>query len=662
MTHPVRPFAKRAGAQRSRHPPVIGFLVDRVDDSYQNQLLGALVDATGAVGASLVCFCASPLHPASSGPERHHAFHLASVDSVDALVVSTPTLVCALGHEELTRQLARFSGIPVVSMGAEWNGVASIVLDNEQAMQSITRHLITEHRCRRTAFLRGPVANTEAQARYRGYVAALREAGIEVDTSLIVQGDFHPESGAEAVRVLLDERKVAFDSIVASNDDMAVAAIHALQARGVRVPANVKVAGFDDDVTAQYELPSLTTMRQQVSALAMEAVKLAITGLEIDVSERRHLIRTELVKRRSCGCPLEREQFSVAAPKKPEHGEQEPALIQKRPELLSDMLAAAPDLLGHDSCVKLLDGFLAGLMNKSVTAFVESWDDVLREAIQRGSDLRRFQAITTVLRRGAIPTLIRLPGMLLRAETMLHEARVLLANVIHQRATQRQLQEKRVTGKLCDVAQALIVASDTFQVAETLARHLRELRIPSCCLAVYDPRANASAQRRVRIMLLYRDGEVLPISAGEQFCLESELVSERLLRTRETRSSVVMPLCFGDRRLGIAIFEMGTRDGTVYEALRAQTSAALEAAAHGADVVEVDRERDQLIEQAARELANLRRLSPANSDELDAQLTKLESTLDALLDLRTQPKTLRAPSAPPLFAGAVLGAVDEPGS
>src|SRR5690606_16740562 len=150
--------------------------------------------------------------------------------------------------------------------------------------------------------------------------------------------------------------------------------------------------------------------------------------------------------------------------------EPEPPLIRQRQALSRQMLECAPELLSPAQCDRLLHGFFAGLMNKSMTAFVEAWDDVLRFAPENDWEVRRYQAITTVLRRGAVPPLIPYPGMLLRAETMLHEARVLLANVIHQRATQLQLQEKRLTARICEVAQSLIVATDTGQLASSVAQ------------------------------------------------------------------------------------------------------------------------------------------------------------------------------------------------
>jgi hypothetical protein len=250
---------------------------------------------------------------------------------------------------------------------------------------------------------------------------------------------------------------------------------------------------------------------------------------------------------------------------------------------------------------------------------------------------------------------------------MLHEARVLLANVIHQKATQRQLQTKRLAGKLCDVGQSLIGVSDTSQLTSTLADHLGELGISSCCLAVYDPRYVAGAMNRVRLVLWYRDKQPVALDAKNEFCYESELMSERYLKARHT---VTLPLCFGDKKLGVAVFAATGGDGTVYEALRAQTSAALEAVSHGATAAAGERERDLLIERAANELAQAQAaladgtsLASVDSsvsksvdeavdnavatptDHVRSRLAALERTLNELLETRAQPNTLRAYSA-----------------
>ena len=115
-------------------------------------------------------------------------------------------------------------------------------------------------------------------------------------------GDFEYESGVDAVRILLDERGVTFDAIVAASDQMALGAIDALRVRNIRVPRDVAIIGFDDISEARYCAPPLTTIRQplrQLGRLAIEVLLRRIRGERVDDVL---VLPAELVVRRSCGC------------------------------------------------------------------------------------------------------------------------------------------------------------------------------------------------------------------------------------------------------------------------------------------------------------------------------------------------------------------------
>ena len=83
-------------------------------------------------------------------------------------------------------------------------------------MRDAMTHLIDDHGYRRIAFIRGPGVNEEAEERYRVYREVLQEHGMPFNPDLVALGNFQSSSGAEAVRQMLDERHVGFDSIVAA--------------------------------------------------------------------------------------------------------------------------------------------------------------------------------------------------------------------------------------------------------------------------------------------------------------------------------------------------------------------------------------------------------------------------------------------------------------
>lgn len=614
---------------------VLGLFIDRIDDSYQNLLMAELTEASRAAGVSLICFCAGPGRlPTGVVSTRPTSYSLATPKTIDALIVSTPTVSTSLGWAELESQLAGFEDIPIISVGAEVDGAASVLLDNREATRTAVDHLLTEHDCRRPAFIRGPLANQEATARFEGYLLALEQAGLDKDPALIVEGNFLPDAGTNAVRVLIDERRVEFDSLVASNDEMALAALDALRAHEIVVPDQVKVVGFDDSTGARYSLPTLTTVSQPIARVASTTVQLALTSLGIDTSARRVVIPTPLVIRRSCGCRLDTNQFVVGTPERPERGKPSAPLIQKRPEVAEAMTRAAPTVMTEEVADHLLDGFFAGLTGKSPTSFAENWDEVICDWLDKSVELRDFQRVVTALRQTAVPALLELPGMLLRAETMLHEARVVLANRMQQQVVQQELQARRLLHGLSDVAQSLILATSVASLAAAVGRRLAELHINSCCLAIHDSLEGAAANGRLKLVLWYRDGRQLQIPPNAELFSPAQLVDDQFLRLSDTRSYVVVPLCFGVKTLGVGIYEAGAPDGAIYEALSAEFSAALEAVVEREEHAERHALQERLIDQVVAGWRELDRRALGRQgvalDELIASLIRTRQQLDTL--------------------------------
>src|SRR5262249_39045631 len=150
------------------------------------------------------------------------------------------------GAARLGEYCARFRPMPMCSIAVELDGMSSVCVDNEVGVALGVRHLARLHGMQRIAFVRGPAANAEAEQRFRAYRDALAECGIPFDPALVADGDFQPESGKEAVRLFVTERKLALDAIVAANDAMALGALDELDRLGIRVPEQVALVGFDD--------------------------------------------------------------------------------------------------------------------------------------------------------------------------------------------------------------------------------------------------------------------------------------------------------------------------------------------------------------------------------------------------------------------------------
>ncbi|XHS79498.1 LacI family DNA-binding transcriptional regulator [Burkholderiaceae bacterium UC74_6] len=183
---------------------------------------------------------------------------------VDGIIVLTGSL-----DDGFLKSLA--SDLPVVVTGRDLEapGLHALRSDDHQGALAATRHLLQLGH-RRIAHIAGAQNHADAHERERGYRDALTECGVAVDPELIVQGDYLEEGGAQALERLL-ARGIDFTAVFAANDQMATGATQVLFRRGLRVPADVSVVGFDDLLAAKYASPPRTSVNLSVAELGRRA-------------------------------------------------------------------------------------------------------------------------------------------------------------------------------------------------------------------------------------------------------------------------------------------------------------------------------------------------------------------------------------------------------
>jgi LacI family transcriptional regulator len=190
--------------------------------------------------------------------------------------------------------------MPVVVLGRPFrsDNVTYVDIDNIYASYQAVNHLIRLGR-KRIGTIYGPAASTVGLDRKEGYRKALSENGIQVDKSLMVEGDFTEASGYLAMQQLVSAKP---DAIFAASDAMAIGAIRAVREMGLRVPEDIAFVGFDDLPTATISNVQLTTVRQPVVQFGIRAVEALLDQIENDDKQPHRIIMdTELIIRETCG-------------------------------------------------------------------------------------------------------------------------------------------------------------------------------------------------------------------------------------------------------------------------------------------------------------------------------------------------------------------------
>jgi LacI family transcriptional regulator len=266
-----RKAVERAIAELDYHPNVmarglaggrsmsVGVITQDIASAFYNETLKGIEDSLSLAGYAPLCVSGH-----WNRDKEAERMALLVARRVDGIIVLT-------GMLDDATLLSYAQRLPLIITGRNLRGpnLFSIQLGNEQAAYEATRHLI-ELGHTRIGHIAGPEANVDAQERLAGYRRALTEAGLPVDERLVAIGDFHEASGLLALNQLLESR-LNFTALFVANDQMAYGARLALYRKGIRVPEDVSLVGFDDLPGSLYATPPLTTVRQPVYDLGKAA-------------------------------------------------------------------------------------------------------------------------------------------------------------------------------------------------------------------------------------------------------------------------------------------------------------------------------------------------------------------------------------------------------
>jgi len=176
----------------------------------------------------------------------------------------------------------------------------AVVANNEQGGYLATKYLIDLGH-KKICHLSGLRESSASVGRLQGFVKAMRDARLEIPEGAIRNGDLRLKSG-EAIGQRLVEEEVKYTAVFAANDHMAIGLMSAFAAKGIRVPEDVSIIGFDDIDYAHLPGIMLTTIRQPSYEMGRTAVKMLLEEIKGENSMCRTVIfETELVERKTCG-------------------------------------------------------------------------------------------------------------------------------------------------------------------------------------------------------------------------------------------------------------------------------------------------------------------------------------------------------------------------
>jgi signal transduction histidine kinase/DNA-binding LacI/PurR family transcriptional regulator/AraC-like DNA-binding protein/DNA-binding response OmpR family regulator len=549
----------------------MGYLTGNLYDQYQNVMLQAAIDVTREQNANLIAvLTAGAWVKSGQAQTRNIILELLGTENVEGLVIENAWADYSKAVCEM------FEPLPMTCATLEIPGIPSVVGENRQGIRELVSHLVEVHGYHQIAFVHAPlddVAERDEQARFEGYLEVLESHQIPYNPDLVVRSSNWDLSAArENIRILLDERQVKPDALIAFNDLLARWTMEALQERGIRVPRDIAVVGYDDLEAYRFLTPPLTTVHLPIAEKVRLATEMLFDSLAGQTIPEHVTLPTRLVVRRSCGC-----QSSAVSdvrvtgdatgrtPAVPFADRAEVrAAIQT--ELMQQIQTAPNHPIRPEQIIILLDAFFRELDDGQRGVFLPILDEVLNATIESENHIRVWQDVISMLHQRIAPLLNEKERLV--AEGLFDRSRVMIGETIEQEHVQQKLREQHQLRILGSISQALIASLKIEDLSDILSRWLPLLNIQRCYISRYeDPNAPAEWSQ----LIAAYDQRKLPAFNEENRRFRSrQLIPPGLLDTDSRYSLVLVPMHFGEEQFGFAVFEFGPKLGFVYELLGGQ--------------------------------------------------------------------------------------------
>ncbi|MBO4889715.1 MAG: GGDEF domain-containing protein [Lachnospiraceae bacterium] len=279
----------------------IAFFLGELQLDTQRKVLEGIWDAAKNDGNNIVVYCLT-LSPDDEFNKGESAAMLYDDFSIyDGFIIYSESIYSEKIRNVVIEKIKE-QGKPAASIDDPIPGMINVSSDNESAMRELSQHLIREHDIRTVNFIGGPDDSIDSVTRKRVFREEMEKAGRTFDEKRCYTGDYYARSGRAAIKYFDENGMLQADAYVCANDQMALGAFYALTDRGIRIPGDTILSGYDNIFEAANHYPRITTVNRFEKKIGESAYKNVIRAIEGKKYDESPVIRSESVFAESCGC------------------------------------------------------------------------------------------------------------------------------------------------------------------------------------------------------------------------------------------------------------------------------------------------------------------------------------------------------------------------
>jgi signal transduction histidine kinase/DNA-binding LacI/PurR family transcriptional regulator len=557
----------------------LGFLTYHEDNDNHIKIMGGIFAAAQKHDVNIIQFCGFGRRLGEEGLHQEIKTLIQNISrqDLDGLMFIGWIPNFGKGFQADIGQLQ----MPLFSIGTGFETIPNVHTDGGVYLRELFIHLIQVHGCKRIAFVSPSIPSVVRDNRIQVYIEVMREFGI-YDPELLVSAaevnsagsDFYFR-GRTALKVLLDEREVTFDAIFSAYNEETISILNELVKRGINVPRDVKVVGYEDDDSTKFGPIPVTTFYFPFWELGFYGCENFIGILNKQDVPFSRFVPGKIIFRNSCGCISETvksaETDSRTVPVNPfPSGGFDPQ------QLAEEMSRRFPNpVFDRDS---LLKAFCADFEMKTKDHFFPALEKQLAAYYQYHADGVGLENFISELRKLILPLFGapskgQYPPDFMWADDLFHQARIIIGEKLANLMGRERVEKDYLNQMLHKISHELITTFNTRKLMDVLESSLPQIDIPGCYIFLFD--REQDSLNDASLVFHYAERKRVPLTANQSFS-QQDLFSN--LAKQRHFSLMAYPLSVKNEYLGLVFFEPGPMDERIYFTLSVLLSTALKEA------------------------------------------------------------------------------------
>lgn len=549
---------------------LIGFAIDWAANPYHLSLINGTTTAALHFDVNQIIYVGGTIHsPVHHEGIRNIVFNYINKNMLDGLIISAASIKRYASQEDLILFLEQFKPLPMVTITEKVKDIPCVRINNAKGLKELILHLIHDHHYKNIGFIKGTSGNPDAIERFKVFKQTLEEEGIDINPDLILDGSFTFESGIDAVLELMNHRKGPCEVLIAANDDMARGAISVLQNRGIHVPEELAVVGFDNQELCEYLSIPLTTVTQPIYEQSWKAMELLISMIKGKHKGEDIILPTVMVKRQSCGCSGTEELRIISYEKDTRDTEVQIADMIDCEKVVNEIynIFQIDSRRDRKQIYTIVNSLITSIQTENPVVFFNEVDHMLLNPLTFLYKEYSFNQVFSLIRKRMVECITTYRKRAL-IEYLFSRVSFQFAERFERDLKYAKVVEEREIHTLRANLEDLVAILDMENLAEELSEKLPRIGIKGCYLSLYEDEKNRECPVLSRLVFAFNENGRIPIENGGKLFPSKNLCPEDLLPWNRQFTISVEDLFFGQTQLGFCLLEFNKDKHFFWETAR----------------------------------------------------------------------------------------------